>query len=175
MLTPWQLRLASLDDVPALKALIRQSVHELQAADYSPELREAALKQAFGVDRRLIYDGTYFVAEADERLVGCGGWSKRQATYGGDRDAPGGDAIIDLTEPARIRAFFIHPDYARRGIGRAILHASEAALVAAGFRSAVMVATLTGERLYATRYESPVGEGYKLPVVRMQKNWPADL
>ena len=138
---------------------------------------DAALGPVFGVDRQLIRDGTYFVVEDAGQIVGCGGWSKRKTLYGGDRDRPGEDAELNpRIDPARIRAFFVHPDWARRGIGRSILLCCEAAALAAGFRNAELVATLTGEALYAQfgytvveRYEAPMTNGLSLPVVRMVK------
>ncbi len=173
----WSLRAANMGDVPALEELIPLSVRELQAAHYSPAQMEAALGPVFGVDRQLIVDGTYFVVEHEQRIVGCGGWSRRRAVFGGDRARGGADELIDPSrEPARIRAFFVHPDFARRGIGRAILKACESAITAAGFPNAELVATLAGEPLYARfgfevveRYEVPMREGLTLPVVRMKK------
>lgn len=173
------IRLATAGDVPALEALIPQSVRVLQAPYYSAAQLEAALGPVFGVDRRLIGDGTYFVVEHAGRVVGCGGWSRRQAVYGGDRDRVGEDAGLDPTrDPARIRAFFVHPDWARRGIGRSLLVACESALLAAGFRTAVLVATLAGEPLFAAvgyavaeRYEVPLPGSLTLPVVRMVKDF----
>ena len=173
----WSLRLTSMDDVPALEELIPQSVRSLQAAHYSPVQMEAALGPVFGVDRQLIADGTYFVAEDAGRIVGCGGWSKRKAVFGGDRARTGQDELIDpAREPARIRAFFVHPDFARRGIARTILSACEEAILKDGFQSAELVATLAGEPLYAAfayevteRYDVPMSGGLKLPVVRMRK------
>ena len=161
------LRLAHEPDIPALEILIPLSVRALQAAHYSPAQMEAALGPVFGVDRQLILDGTYFIAEQQSRIVGCGGWSRRKAMFGGDRDRPGEDALLDpKCDAARIRAFFIHPDFARRGIGRSILVACEAAIQKAGFQSAELVATLTGELLYASsgytvieRYEVPMSMG----------------
>ena len=171
------LRLARMDDVPALEELIPLSVRTLQAAHYSPAQMDAALGPVFGVDRQLIADGTYFVAEHGGQIVGCGGWSKRKAAFGGDRARAGADGLIDpAREPARIRAFFIHPDWARRGIGRAILAACESAIIAAKFPNAELVATLAGEPLYAAfayvvveRYEVPLAGGLTLPVVKMRK------
>ena len=171
------LRLARMDDVPALEELIPLSVRTLQAAHYSSAQMEAALGPVFGVDGQLIADGTYFVAEHDGQVIGCGGWSKRRAVFGGDRARQGADELIDpAREPARIRAFFVHPDWARRGIGRAILSACESAIVAAKFPDAELVATLAGEPLYTAfayeaveRYEVPLAGGLRLPVVRMRK------
>ena len=179
----WNLRLARREDIPALEELIPLSVRALQAAHYSPAQMEAALGPVFGVDRQLIADGTYFVAEEAGRIVGCGGWSRRQAVFGGDRARASEDGLIDpACEAARIRAFFVHPDFARRGIGRAILTACESAIIAAGFADAELVATLAGEPLYAAsayavaeRYDVPMSGGLKLPVVRMRKRMiPSD-
>lgn len=173
----WALRLARLEDVPALEELIPLSVRALQAAHYSPAQIDAALGPVFGVDRQLIDDGTYFVADAAGRIVGCGGWSRRKAVFGGDRARGGMDELIDpATEPARVRAFFVHPQWARRGIGRALINACEEAIASAGFRRVELVATLTGEPLYAAfayqvaeRYDVALANGWKLPVVRMRK------
>lgn len=177
---PFSIRLAREADIPALEELIPLSVRTLQAATYSPAQMEAAIGPVFGVDRQLIRDGTYFVVESAGAIVGCGGWSRRRAVFGGDRERKGEDAALDpAQDPARVRAFFVHPDYARRGIGRLILTRCEEAIQAAGFREAVMVATLAGEPLYASfgyavieRYEVPLSAGLTLPAVRMGKCFP---
>jgi GNAT superfamily N-acetyltransferase len=173
------IRLARQDDIPALEVLIPLSVRVLQAPFYLPAQMEAALGPVFGVDRQLISDGTYFVVEHSGHIVGCGGWSRRRAEFGGDRARSAEDAALDPAhDPARIRAFFVHPDWARRGIGRSILSACESAICAAGFRDAVLVATLAGEPLYASfgysvaeRYEIPLSDGLVLPAVRMVKSF----
>jgi GNAT superfamily N-acetyltransferase len=175
----WPMRLAQDGDIPAIEALIPLSVRALQASHYSPEQIEAALGPVFGVDRLLVRDGTFFVVEAEGQLIACGGWSRRHAVFGGDRERAGEDDELDpVRDPARIRAFFVHPGWARRGIGRALLAACEAAIIAAGFRRAVLVATLAGEPLYAaagyrveTRYEVPLAGGPRLPVVRMSRDF----
>jgi GNAT superfamily N-acetyltransferase len=175
----WKLRLADERDIPALELLIPLSVRSLQAAYYSAAQMEAALGPVFGVDRQLILDGTYFVAVHENQIVGCGGWSRRTAMFGGDRNRIGEDAVLDpVREPARIRAFFVHPAWARRGIGRSILASCESAILAAGFQTAELVATLAGEPLYAAldyavveRYEVPMSGGLVLPVVRMAKQF----
>lgn len=177
MKTQWPLRLAVEDDISALAALIPLSVRALQASYYSPAQMEAALGPVFGVDRQLIRDGTYFVAEREAQLVGCGGWSRRKALFGGDQEWVGEDCLLDPErDAARIRAFFVHPEWARRGIGRSILAACEAAILEAGFQTAELVATLAGEPLYAAfgyaavhRYEVPMSGGQTLPVVRMTR------
>jgi GNAT superfamily N-acetyltransferase len=172
-------RLAREVDIPALEILIPLSVRSLQAAHYSKAQLETALGPVFGVDRQLIYDGTYFVAEHDGRIVGCGGWSKRRSLFGSDAGrAAEDDALDPAKDPARIRAFFVHPEWTRRGIGRAIIIACEKALLEAGFRAVDLVATLPGEPLYAAasyivveRYSIPMSGGLTLPVVRMTKRF----
>jgi predicted N-acetyltransferase YhbS len=137
------------------------------------------LGPVFGVDRQLIRDGTYFVAEHENQIVGCGGWSQRQALFGGDRNRAGQDARLNPAhDPARIRAFFVHPAWARRGIGRKILLTCEAASQAGGFQTAELVATLAGEPLYAAfgyavrdRYDAPMSGNLALPVIRMSKHF----
>lgn len=174
----WQPRLAGESDIPALQALIPLSVRKLQPSFYTPRQMEAALGTIFAVDRQLIRDGTYYAVERDRQIVGCGGWSKRLAAYGGDHDRHGpGPEINPQRDPARIRAFFVHPDWARQGIGKSILCASEQAAIAAGFSKAELVATLAGEPLYAAcgycvieRYEIPTPNGVMLPVVRMTRH-----
>jgi GNAT superfamily N-acetyltransferase len=176
---PLALRLAEARDIFALELLIPLSTRALQSAYYSPAQIEAALGSVFGVDRQLIADGTYFVVEEGATLVGCGGWSKRKTLYGADQGRdPRLDALLDpSTAPARIRAFFVHPRWARRGIGRKLLAACEEAAAAAGFRSLELVATLAGVPLYAAggyrtleRYDLTLANGLPLPVVRMAKS-----
>ena len=173
------LRVAQERDVPALAALIPRSVRALQAAYYTSAQMDAAIGPVFGVDRELIRDGTYFVVEHDDTLVGGGGWSKRRSLFGGDEGrAPGESALLDPThDSARIRAFYVHPDWARRGIGTRIIAACEQAIAQAGFGSIELVATLAGEPLYAAfhyaaveRYDFPLSGGLTLPAVRMVKN-----
>ena len=172
------LRLAQARDIPAIAALIGISVRTLQAQHYSSAQMDAALGPVFGIDRELIRDGTYFVAEHNGALLGCGGWSRRQSLFGSDagRTAAQSTLLDPAHDPARIRAFFVHPQWARRGIGRLILSACELAMAQARFRSAELVATLTGEPLYAAasytvvqRYDIPLEGGLGLPVVRMAK------
>lgn len=145
-----RLRHATLADKPELTALIARSARELSAGDYTPEQVEGALRGAFGVDTQLIEDRTYFVAELDGKLVACGGWSKRRTLFGSDarsgRDAAELNPAVDA---AKIRAFFVDPAYARRGLGSAILSRCEAEASACGFRSFEMMATLPGAKLYS--------------------------
>jgi len=174
----WRPRPANEQDIPALAELIPLSVRALQSAYYSPAQIEAALGPVFGVDRQLIRDGTYFVVERDGRLAGCGGWSRRRSLYGSDEGRAVPDPELEPAhDPARIRAFFVHPAWARRGIGGSILAACERAIEQARFRRIELVATLAGEPLYAAfgyaaaeRYEVALGGGLSLPVVRMIKS-----
>jgi GNAT superfamily N-acetyltransferase len=172
-----RIRPAVSSDIPVLRTLIDASVRGLQAQDYTPSQIERALATVYGVDTQLIADGTYFVAEAESLIVGCGGWSKRKTLYGGDQWTGREAALLDpQQDAAKIRAFFIHPSWARRGIGSMILEACENAAVAAGFSRFEMGATLTGVLLYQTRgyvalenLEVPLGDGESLPIVRMEK------
>ena len=173
------LRLATLDDAPALEALIGRSVHGLQAGDYSLEQREGALGTVLGVDRQLIRDGTYFVIEVEGCIAACGGWSRRRTLFGADRVPGKDDAYLDpAVDAARIRAFFVDPGWARRGLGTRILEACEAAARAAGFRRLQLAATLSGVAFYqargyagSERIAVPLANGLTLPVVQMEKSY----
>ena len=174
---PFTIRAATQDDIPALAALIKASVRQLQAGDYTEAQREAALKSVYGVDTQLIADGTYFAVESDGLIVGCGGWSRRNTLYGGDQFAGREDSLLDPSkDAARIRAFFVHPEWARRGIGALILETCERAAVAQGFTRLEMGATLTGIPFYrAYGYEAieeiavEMAGGVRLPIVKMGK------
>lgn len=174
---PWRPRVAQTRDIPQLEALIPVSVRALQAAHYSPAQMEAALGPVFGVDRQLIRDGTYFVVESEGQIVGCGGWSRRRSFYGAGAEQKSEDEALEpRRDAARVRAFFVLPTLARRGIGRSILLECERAIIEAGFRSADLVATLAGEPLYASfgytvieRFAIPLAGALPLPVARMRK------
>jgi GNAT superfamily N-acetyltransferase len=178
-----RIRLAEVRDIPSLKELIEASVRGLQAGDYSSAQLESALKTVYGVDTQLISDRTYFAVEETESrekplLIGCGGWSKRKTLYGGDQWAGREDSLLDpATDAAKIRAFFVHPAWARRGIGGMILEACEKAASAAGFRRLEMGATLTGVPFYRAKgyveleaTNVPLENGLTLPIVRMGKS-----
>lgn len=175
----FHLRPATPDDIPAIASLIRDSVRELQAPDYTPPQREGALATVFTVDSQLIADRTYFLAlAADGSLAGCGGWSYRKILFGGDghleRSEP---ALLDpAVDAAKIRAIFVSPKFARQGVGTLLLEAAENAALAAGFRRFEMGSTLTGVPLYTLkgyreqeRISVPVGGGESIEVVRMVK------
>jgi GNAT superfamily N-acetyltransferase len=172
------IRLATAADVPDLSALIQASVRELQASDYTVEERETALSSVYGVDSQLIADGTYFAVEADGAIVGCGGWSRRNTLYGGDQFAGREDSLLDpARDAARIRAFFVHPQWARRGIGAMILEACERAAAAEGFSRLEMGATLTGVPFYRAKGYTAMEDlavampgGQTLAIVRMGKS-----
>jgi GNAT superfamily N-acetyltransferase len=172
------IRVASRDDIPALSGLIENSVRELQAGWYTPEQIEAAVHSVFGVDQQLIDDGTYFVAEVGGQLAGCGGWSKRGTLYGASHyDHSRNDVMLDPErEPARIRAFFTHPAFARKGVGRALLLRCEDEARKAGFRSMEMASTLPGVPLYTAHgyeafetFDVPLPGGQSIQVRRMAK------
>ena len=153
----FELREATLSDRTALDALIARSIRTLGAGDYTSPQIEAALLGAFGVDTQLIRDRTYFtVRDAEGRLVGCGGWSRRRTLFGSDardgRDAAELDPAVDA---AKIRAFFVDPSAARRGIGSLLLSHCESEAAAHGFRRFELMATLPGVRLYAARGYRP--------------------
>jgi GNAT superfamily N-acetyltransferase len=145
----YKIRKAVLDDREAIEKLISESARGLSRADYSERQIEAALETVFGVDSDLIVDETYFVAESEGLLVGCGGWSKRRTLFGGDRYASRDSTSLDpKSEPAKIRAFFVHSQFARKGIARAILAVCEDEARSEGFRSLELMATLPGVRFY---------------------------
>jgi len=143
-------RKATLDDKPAITILIAESVRGLSRDDYTDEQIESALKTAvFGVDTDLIIDGTYFVVEVAGQLIGCGGWSKRKTLFGGDQFTERASEELDpRAEPAKIRAFFVHPQWVRRGIGKTILQRCESDAQVLGFQTLVMMATVAGLKMY---------------------------
>ena len=171
-------RLATENDIPSLQELIPISVRALSAGSYTDRQIESALVHVFGVDSQLIADGTYYVAVANEQIIGCGGWSKRQTLYGGDQMKGEADPLLDPAhDAARIRAFFVHPAWTRRGIGRRIIEACEAAARQDGFRRMELGSTVPGEPLYAamgytitTRFEIPMPDGESLPGAHMVKS-----
>jgi GNAT superfamily N-acetyltransferase len=174
--TNLQLRLATEADLAPLTGLMNAAISRLQAPFLSPEAVAASFS-IMGLDSQLIADRTYFVVEAQGRTAGCGGWSRRATLFGGDHSAGRDTALLDpAVDAARVRAMYTHPDFVRRGVGRLILEACEAAAARAGFRSCELAATLAGEPLYLAcgyrqieRFSSPTPNGIDVPLVRMGK------
>jgi GNAT superfamily N-acetyltransferase len=172
------LRAANENDIPDLRALIEVSVRALSDRIYSPSQIEAALAEMFGVDTQLIEDGTYYVIEEGSTIVAAGGWSARQTLYGGDQAKREEDSILDpSTTPARIRAFFVHPAWTRRGLARRLFNECETAAREKGFRSFELAATLPGIPLYRaigfTAVEEisiPLSGNQVLPCLRMRRS-----
>lgn len=172
------LRKATHADIPALDALIARSARGLSSADYRPQQIEGALRGAFGVDRQLLADETYFIVEDAGLIVGCGGWSFRSTLFGGDARAGRDSSILDpKTQPAKIRAFFVDPGHARRGIGSLLLEHCEGQARACGYGEVELMATLPGAKLYAARGYAPsslvrfdVGSGESIEFIPMRKS-----
>ena len=174
-----ELRVATMEDVPALNALIAESARGLSAGFYTPPQIEALITHVFGVDTQLIADGTYYVIAADETHspVAAGGWSARRTLYGGDQAKAGEDSRLNpATDAARIRAFFVHPQFARRGLARQLYDQCERAARAAQFRKFELMSTLPGEPLYAAlgfdaveRLSVRLAGDVEVPLVRMQR------
>lgn len=172
------IRPATTADVPALEVLIATSVRGLSTAFYSAAQIEAALTSVFGVDTQLIADRTYYVIDGPSGPVAAGGWSARRTLFGGDAMKGGDDPRLDpATEPARIRAFFVRPDSARRGLARRLYDACSAAARDAGFRRFELMATLPGVPLYVAlgfaeieRVTVPLAHGVTLPLLRMGRD-----
>lgn len=169
-------RLATPDDMPALKALMHEAIIRLLPDFLPPEKVEASFA-VMGLDSQLIADGTYFVLEEDGAIAGCGGWSRRATLFGGNHTAGRDARLLDpATEPARVRAMYTSPAFVRRGVGRRILELCEAAARAEGFQSAELGATAGGEPLYKAcgyveieRMEVPTPSGVTVPITRMGK------
>jgi GNAT superfamily N-acetyltransferase len=164
MLSAPTLRLATIDDAAAIDELMKASIKDIFPAFYDRRQTEASTQYIASVDRTLIEDGTYFVAELAGELVACGGWSRRDKLYTGSGDAAGDARLLDpATEPARVRAMFTRSDWTRRGLGRQILEACEAAAKGEGFLTLALMATMPGLRLY-TSYGFQVIEQVQIPM-----------
>lgn len=175
-------RLATMADLTELRALMTMAIHRLLGAYLDAAHVEASF-DVMGVDTQLIEDGTYFAVVEKGRIVGCGGWSRRATMFGGDHSQTRDARLLDpAAEPARVRAMYTHPDFARRGIGRFVLSLCEAAAAREGFRSLELVATVAGEPLYAVcgfslieRFEVTTSKGIAVPCARMSKQVTAVL
>jgi N-acetylglutamate synthase-like GNAT family acetyltransferase len=171
------LRVATIEDVPALRQLIAESVRGLQSAEYTQAQIDGALGTIYGTDQTMIADGTFFVVEDGSTVVACGGWSFRRTAFGSDDSPVKDDSPLDpLTVPAKIRGFFVHPSWARQGLATRILLASEDAARNAGFTYFQLVSTLTGVPLYqrhgyaeVERVTLTLPNGEQYPAVRMEK------
>ena len=171
------IRRATIEDRVRIQQLIAESARGLSREHYDDAQIEAAIATMFGVDTDLIEDGTYFVAEIDGELAGCGGWSRRRTLFGGDQYATRDRSYIDpATDPARIRAFFVHPNHARKGVARGILERCESEAAAHGFRAMELLSTLPGVKFYKTCGYAEQGsldldltENIKLGFVPMRK------
>lgn len=168
-------RLAREEDLPQLRELADLAIDTLQRDVLTPE-QIAASRAIMGIDSQLVADGTYFVIERDGMLAGCGGWSERRTTYGGDHSTGRDQTLLDPDrDPARVRAMYTHPNHVRKGVGRLILSLSEEAARSAGFRSLELLATLTGLPLFRSfgfvPFEDVVEDitGASIPLVRMRK------
>ncbi len=168
-------RLATAADLDALRLLMHAAISELQKPFLDTNQIESS-RTIMGLDTQLIEDGTYFVIELDGKIVGCGGWSRRATLYGGDQ-TPGRDSglLNPAVDPAKVRAMYTHPEYARRGIGRLILSLCEDAARQAGFNKVELMATMSGEPLYRAYGFLPIESilddrgGAPVPLLRMQK------
>jgi GNAT superfamily N-acetyltransferase len=171
------LRKATLADIPALKELIARSARGLSTREYRPAQIEGALQGAFGVDSQLLADETYFVVEDLGQIVACGGWSFRSTLFGGDARAGRDSSILDpKTQRAKIRAFFVDPAHARRGMGSQLLDHCEDQARAYGYAGVELMATLPGAKLYAARgyvagplVHFDVGSGESIEFIPMHK------
>lgn len=169
-------RLATVADLPALRELMTESIRSLIGARLDGPRTEASF-EIMGLDTQLIEDGTYFVVEHDNRIAGCGGWSRRATMFGGDHSAGRDARVLDpASEPARVRAMYTHPEFVRRGVGRRVLSLCETAAAREGFRSLELVATVAGEPLYLAcgysiveRIDVPTSRGVTIPCARMTK------
>jgi GNAT superfamily N-acetyltransferase len=169
-------RLATMADLAELRGLMAMAIRQLVGAYLDPARVEASF-DIMGVDTQLIEDGTYFAVEGEGQIVGCGGWSRRATLFGGDHSGNRDARLLNPgVEPARVRAMYTHPEFARRGIGRLVLSLCEAAAAREGFRSLELVATVAGEPLYSAygvcvveRIEVPTSKGVTVPCARMSK------
>jgi len=168
-------RLAGLDDIPALQAVMAAAIGELQKGFLTPEQIESS-RMIMGLDSQLVADGTYFIIECDGQIAGCGGWSRRATLYGGDHTPGREPALLDpATDAARVRAMYTHPGFARRGVGRLILELCEAAARAEGFKRLELMGTMSGKPLYESYGFAPIEDivddrgGAPVPLTRMGK------
>lgn len=171
------LRPALQADVPVLRALIERSAGALSVGFYTQQQTESVTREVFGVDSQLVADGTYYAIETDGAIVACGGWGKRSTSFGGDQAKSAPERLLDpATEAAKIRAFFVDPAWARRGLGSMLMTHCAAQAAAAGFRNLELVSTMPGMPLYRALgftevepFDLLLAHGVRVPVVRMRR------
>ena len=171
-----RIRLAATEDIEVLRGLMNLAIGAHLAAYLSPAQVTASF-EVMGLDTQLIADGTYFVVQDGDQVAGCGGWSRRATLFGGDHTTGRNSDLVDpARDPARIRAMYTHPDFARRGVGRLILGTCEAAAAAEGFSRCELAATLSGEPLYRAAgyvviqpFDTVASTGVHVPLLRMGK------
>lgn len=176
----YAIRKATPDDIPAIEDVMRASMHALSTGFYDPQQTASAVRWIAAIDRQIIDDGTYFVVVEDDRVIACGGWSARRKLFTGTTAQAGTTGWLDpATDPARIRAMFVHPTHARRGLGRLILETSEEDARRAGFTRFELMATLPGVPLYRACGYEPVEEtelelpdGVRIGALRMERRRP---
>jgi len=170
--------LAKIDDITNLEQLINISVRSLSVGYYTNRQIESALAYVFGIDSQLITDETYYVVETENAIVGCGGWSKRKTLFGGDNaEVERADSFLNPeTDAAKIRAFFVHPDWTRKGIAKRIISFCEESAKNEGFKQMELASTLPGEPLYAAlgyrvkvRFDYRLQDGVIMPLIQMTK------
>jgi GNAT superfamily N-acetyltransferase len=171
-------RVATLDDLDAIRFVVRRAIEQLQS-DFLTPAQVAASHRVMGVDTQLLRDGTYILVLAGDRIAGCGGWSYRRTLFGGDTSvvAREPETLDPAGDAARIRAMYTDPSFTRRGIARRVLKLCERAAWDSGFRRTEMMATMAGEPLYRScgyvRLEGPIAAGAgaaAVPLVRMGKS-----
>ena len=171
-------RKAEITDINNLEKLIEMSAKSINSTYYSEKEIDTALGNAWTVDHQLIADNTYWIVEnMDGTVIGCGGWSKRKLLFGKSTE-PNilENELIPGIDSARIRAFFVHPNYTRMGIGKKLIEKCENEASSMGFDSMELVATLSGEKLYSSKgynhikaFEVDLGDGITNKVVSMNK------
>ncbi len=175
------IRVADIADIDQIRPLMQAAIGLLLKPFLPPDMVEAS-REIMGLDTQLILDGTYYVVSSGEEIVGCGGWSRRATLFGGDHTAGRDAALLDpAAEPARVRAMYTKPGWARRGIGRRVLKTCEAAAAAEGFGACELASTLGGEPLYRAcgyaaveAFEAETSAGLRIPLIRMRKALSAD-
>ena len=173
----YSIRKATVADVPAIERVMKDSLVGLSSRTYDPVQVQSSLEFVGHVDEWLISDGTYFVAEAEGAVVGCGGWSRRRRLYRGSGSTGSDEAMLDpAADAARVRAMFVATRWARRGIARTILAASEDAARDAGFQRLELMSMLSAVEMYlACGYEraeevaAKLEDGTPYPLIRMTK------